>query len=105
MELELAARQLEALGNLTRLKVYRTLARAGQDGLPVGALQQSVDVPASTLSHHLRRLIQTGLVAQERQATTLICRAVYPAMNDLLGFLDEGGHRGRPAGPASMSAR
>lgn len=104
MELELAARQLEALGNLTRLKVFRTLVRAGHDGLPVGALQQRVDVPASTLSHHLRRLIHTGLVVQERQATTLICRAAYPAMNALIDFLDEGGHRGRSAGPASMSA-
>ena len=104
MEIELAARQLEALGNLTRLKVYRTLAGAGHDGLPVGALQQRVDVPASTLSHHLRRLIEVGLVAQERQATTLICRAAHPAMNALIGFLDEGGHPERPAGPASMSA-
>ena len=104
MELELAARQLEALGNLTRLKVYRTLARAGQDGLPVGALQQRVDVPASTLSHHLHRLIQTGLVAQERQATTLVCRAVDPAMNALIGFLAEGGHRKWSAGPGSVSA-
>ncbi len=101
MELELAARQLEALGNLTRLKVYRTLVRAGHDGLPVGALQQRVDVPASTLSHHLHRLIGTGLVVQERRATTLICRAAYPAMTDLVGFLSEGGHNGGSAGSAS----
>ena len=101
MELELAARQLEALGNLTRLKVYRTLVRAGHDGLPVGALQQRVDVPASTLSHPLHRLIGTGLVVQERRATTLICRAAYPVMTDLVGFLSEGGHGGGSAGSAS----
>lgn len=87
MKLEAAARQLESLGNPTRLKVYRALVRAGDDGLPVGRLQDKIGIAASTLSHHLARLIATGLVTQERQGTTLICRAQYPAMNDLVGFL------------------
>jgi ArsR family transcriptional regulator len=87
MKLEIAARQLEALGNPTRLNVYRTLVRAGEAGLPVGHLQQRLGIAASTLSHHMRRLIETGLVTQERQATTLICRAHYPSMNALVGFL------------------
>ena len=87
MKLDLAAKQLEALGNPTRLEVFRTLVRAGEPGLPVGRLQHKLRIAASTLSHHLHRLIQTGLVTQERQSTTLICRAHYPAMNALLGFL------------------
>ncbi|MDJ1157617.1 metalloregulator ArsR/SmtB family transcription factor [Chelatococcus sp. SYSU_G07232] len=87
MKLEQAARQLEALGKPTRLEVYRTLVRAGPNGLPVGRIQERLGIPASTLSHHLHRLILTGLVTQERQATTLICRANFPAMNELLGFL------------------
>lgn len=87
MDIEIAAKQLEALGNPTRLEVYRTLVRAGHDGLPVGRLQEKLGIPGSTLSHHLHRLIQTGLVTQERQATTLISRAHYAAMDGLLGFL------------------
>lgn len=87
MKLEQAAKQLEALGNPTRLKVYRTLVRAGDAGMPVGRLQERLSIPASTLSHHLQRLIVTELVTQERQATTLICRANYPAMDSLVGFL------------------
>jgi ArsR family transcriptional regulator, arsenate/arsenite/antimonite-responsive transcriptional repressor len=87
MEVEQAARQFEALGNPTRLRVYRTLVRAGDAGLPVGHLQRRIGIAASTLSHHLHRLIRTGLVQQERQATSLICRANYRAMDDLLGFL------------------
>src|SRR5262245_19197644 len=87
MNIEQAAKQLEALGNPTRLRVYRTLVRAGDGGLPVGSLQDKLEIAASTLSHHLHRLILTGLVTQERQATTLICRANYPAMNSLVGFL------------------
>lgn len=87
MNVEQAAKQLEALGNPTRLRVYRTLVRAGDDGLPVGRLQERIGIAASTLSHHLHRLILTGLVSQERQTTTLICRANYPAMDALLDFL------------------
>jgi DNA-binding transcriptional ArsR family regulator len=87
MNIEQAAKQLEALGNPTRLQVYRMLVRAGDGGLPVGSLQEKLGIAASTLSHHLHRLILTGLVTQERQATTLICRANYPAMDSLVGFL------------------
>jgi ArsR family transcriptional regulator, arsenate/arsenite/antimonite-responsive transcriptional repressor len=87
MNIGKAAKQLEALGNPTRLRVYRALVRAGDAGLPVGRLQSKLDIAASTLSHHLHRLILTGLVTQERQMTTLICRANYPMMDGLIGFL------------------
>jgi ArsR family transcriptional regulator len=87
MELKHASAQLEALGNPTRLQLYRTLVRAGDAGLPVGRLQERIGIAASTLSHHLHRLILTGLVTQERQSTTLICRANYAEMDRLLGFL------------------
>lgn len=87
MKLEKAASQLEALGNPTRLNIYRILVRAGADGLPVGKVQVRLAIPASTLSHHCKRLVDVGLVTQERQATTLICRAQYPAMQALIGYL------------------
>ncbi|MCO5081629.1 MAG: metalloregulator ArsR/SmtB family transcription factor [Rhizobiaceae bacterium] len=87
MKLEIAASQLEAIGNPTRLQLYRILVRAGDEGLPVGAVQEKMGIAASTLSHHLKRLVDTALVTQERQATTLICRAHYPAMHSLIGFL------------------
>lgn len=87
MKLELAARQLESLGSPVRLKLYRALVRAGEEGLPVGALQAKLGIAASTLSHHVRHLKDAGLISQERQATTLICRASYPAMNALVGYL------------------
>lgn len=89
MKLEKAALQLEALGNATRLKIYRTLVRAGHSGLPVGTLQVRLDIAASTLSHHIRRLVEVGLVSQQRQGTTLICRAAYDEMNALIGYLAE----------------
>jgi DNA-binding transcriptional ArsR family regulator len=87
MQLERSAGQLEALGNPTRLKVYRALVRAGDAGMAVGRLRERVGVPASTLSHHLRQLVLNGLVSQERLGTALICRANYGAMRKLIGFL------------------
>ncbi|GGK43624.1 ArsR/SmtB family transcription factor [Salinarimonas ramus] len=83
------AKRLEALGNPTRLGIYRALVRAGDAGLAVGALQERLGTPASTLSHHLRTLVGVALVTQERHGTTLICRANYPVMNGLVAFLSE----------------
>jgi ArsR family transcriptional regulator, arsenate/arsenite/antimonite-responsive transcriptional repressor len=81
MNLELAARRLEALGNPTRLRIYRLLVRAGHAGLNVGRIQSRLKVPASTLSHHLKALLAAELIVQEREATTLICRANYNRRN------------------------
>lgn len=89
MKLEKASAQLEALGAPVRLRIYRLLVRAGIEGMAVGAVQEKMDMAASTLSHHMRRLVDTGLVTQERQATTLICRAHYPTMNALIGYLSD----------------
>jgi ArsR family transcriptional regulator len=91
MDIELAARRLDALGNPTRLMIFRALVRAGRSGLPVRQLQAQVGVAAaSTLSHHLQRLVAAGLVAQERQSTTLICRAEPAALRELGTFVFEG---------------
>lgn len=89
MKLDDAAACLEALGNPTRLKIYRALVRAGDAGLPVGRLQARLDIAPSTLSHHLKALVVVGLVEQRRDGTTLNCHANYGSMRDLLGFLAE----------------
>jgi ArsR family transcriptional regulator, arsenate/arsenite/antimonite-responsive transcriptional repressor len=85
--IEDAAARLEALGNPTRLAVFRLLVRAGDDGLAVGQLQKRLDIAGSTLSHHLRALITVDLVSQERRGTTLTCRANYGVMGSLVSFL------------------
>jgi DNA-binding transcriptional ArsR family regulator len=53
----------------------------------VGRLQERLDIAASTLSHHLKALVTVGLVTQEREATTLICRANYTVMHALIGYM------------------
>src|SRR5947208_7676207 len=89
MKLDDAAARLEALGNPTRLKIYRLLVRAGQEGMPVGRLQARLDIAASTLSHHLKALIGVGLVSQAREGTTLICHANYNMMRGLIDYMAE----------------
>jgi DNA-binding transcriptional ArsR family regulator len=87
MKLDDAAAHLEALGNPTRLKIYRALIRAGAAGLPVGRLQDKLRIAPSTLSHHIKALVVVGLVTQVREATTLICHANYEVMQGLVDFL------------------
>jgi len=86
MTLEEIAKRMAALGNETRLSIYRLLVRAGDRGLPVTSVQQRLGVPASTLSHHLHKLIEVELVAQERRGTTLICHADYTVMEQTFRF-------------------
>ena len=80
------AQRLAALGNETRLEAYRLLVRAGDKGLAVTQLQKRLGVPASTLSHHLHKLINVDLVTQERLGTSLICRADYNVMTATFDF-------------------
>ena len=82
-----AADKLAALGNVTRLRLYRLLVRAGAQGLNVGELQEMLNVPASTLAHHLTSLVRAGLVEQERQGREVVSCADYAAMENLVNFL------------------
>lgn len=87
--LETTATRLEALGNPTRLDIFRRLVRAGEPGLAVGEIQRQLQVPASTLSHHLKHLEFVGLVCRRREGTSHICSAHYPHMDAVIAFLAE----------------
>jgi len=89
MKLDDAAARLEALGNPTRLRIYRALVRAGEEGMAVGRLQDRLDAAASTLSHHIKALVSVGLVTQTRDGTTLICHANYRLMRGLIEYMLE----------------
>lgn len=81
------AKRLGALGNETRLQIYRILVRAGRDGVPVSELQRRTGIAISTVSHHLHKLITVDLAYQERDGTTLFCHANYGVMDETLGHL------------------
>ena len=87
MKLENAAKQLEALGNPTRLAIYRVLIQHGNTGIPVGEIRKKIGIPASTLSHHIAKLVHAGLVTQERDSRSLFCKADFANMNTLMAFM------------------
>ncbi|MDP6787733.1 MAG: metalloregulator ArsR/SmtB family transcription factor [Rhodospirillales bacterium] len=87
METELVSQRLAELGNQTRLAIFKLLVRAGPDGLVVGEIQGRLNVPASTLSHHLARLGRAGLIEQRRASRNLHCFARHDVMNGLVEFL------------------
>lgn len=89
MELKIAAMVLKELGHTTRLDIYKTLVKAGRQGLPVGELQQHLAIPASTLSHHLSSLISVSLVRQERQGEHCSATPVMTTFAALIAFLTE----------------
>lgn len=81
------ANQLEAMGNPTRLAIYQQLVKAGGDGIKVGEIKEIIDIPASTLSHHIAKLVNSGLVNQRRKGRALICRTEVKAMDALVMYL------------------
>lgn len=81
------AHALAALGHETRLAAFRLLVRAGPEGLTVGEIGAYLDVPASTLAHHLRALVDAGLVVQERRGREIVSRADQDAMRRTVAFL------------------
>jgi len=84
-----AASLLSQLGNITRLKIVRELVRAGEGGMPVGEIRNILDIPNSTLSHHLSHLRNVGLVRQEREGTVLRCFVDYENIDGIVSFLTE----------------
>ena len=82
-----AARCLAELGHPHRLQIFRVLIKAGEGGLPVGAIQQALDIPKSTLAHHIAQLVAAGLMTQSREGRVQRCRVDAIRGQALLNFL------------------
>ncbi|MDQ8209646.1 helix-turn-helix domain-containing protein [Coraliomargarita sp. SDUM461003] len=82
-----AAESLAELGNIHRLAIYRYLVKAGHSGALVGDIQKALNIPASTLSHHLARMGRVGLIHQVKQSRTIVCSPDYQHLQELIHFL------------------
>ncbi len=80
---------LGALAHESRLEVYRLLVKRGPQGYTPGELAEKLEIPAPTLSFHLKELQRVGLVLVQRQGRYLNYTASFPQMNQLLGYLTE----------------
>ncbi|MDR7097418.1 ArsR/SmtB family transcription factor [Hydrogenophaga laconesensis] len=89
MNEENVVQSLAALAHEHRLRVFRALVVAGEEGLTPGVMTERLDVAATKLSFHLKELANAGLVTQQRDGRNLIYRAAYVHMNGLLAYLTE----------------
>jgi ArsR family transcriptional regulator len=76
-----------AMGTEPRLRIMRLLLSAHPEGLVVGEIQEDLEIPSSTLSHHLDKLKAEGLVDVQRESTFLRYKANTDALQELLQFL------------------
>ena len=81
------ADMFSAMGTEARLRIMQLLLSAHPDGLVVGEIQEELDIPNSTLSHHLDKLRNEGLVNVQRESTFLRYTANTAALQELLQFL------------------
>jgi ArsR family transcriptional regulator len=81
------ADMFSAMGTEARLRIMQLLLSAHPEGLVVGEIQEELDIPNSTLSHHLDKLRNEGLVQVKRESTFLRYTAHTDALQELLQFL------------------
>jgi DNA-binding transcriptional ArsR family regulator len=97
-KLERHAEQLGALGHPIRLSILRYVVQGGADGTAAGEIQSKLDIPASTLSHHLDRLASAGLITARREGTFIYYSAEYEVLKGLTDYLwEDCCKRGSPA--------
>lgn len=82
-----AAQGFAAIGSEPRLEVLLVLVRAGPDGLNVGDIQKRLDIPASTLTHHLRFLAAAGLIEQTKDGRSIRNLAAFVRIEELAAYL------------------
>lgn len=87
MEMKEALVALTALGQATRLAIFRLLVEAGPDGRLAGDIASALSVPAATLSFHLKDLSHAGLISAEPRSRYVCYRANFESMNQLIEYL------------------
>jgi len=83
------AEQLSALGHPARLAILRFVVQGGPNGTAAGDVQAHVDLPASTLSHHLKRLSSAGLVRTRNEGTFIYYSPDFEVLKALTSYLWE----------------
>ncbi len=85
--LELHVQRLKALAHGARLAIVRLVVQGPPAGTPAGEIQARLDIPGSTLSHHLSELTQAGLLKSTRQGTTIRYAARFDHLRALTDYL------------------
>jgi ArsR family transcriptional regulator len=105
MNAKAAVAALAALAQDARLRVFRALVGAGPEGMTPSALSAMLDIPASTLSFHLKELVHADLVTVEREGRNLYYRPALKQMDDLLAYLTAHCCMGKSCAPSVAKRR
>ncbi|MBS0206153.1 MAG: winged helix-turn-helix transcriptional regulator [Planctomycetes bacterium] len=99
-----AIRALAALAHESRLRVFRLLSKCGVDGMPAGTIADQLQLPAATLSFHLKELANAELIQDRREGRSIFYSLNSQSMSSLIGFLLEDCCGGQPelCGPAGL---
>jgi DNA-binding transcriptional ArsR family regulator len=89
MTTEEIAKAFKELGHATRLSIFKRLVKSGESGISVGVIQEDLDIPNSTLSHHISSLMSAGLIKQRREGRTLYCVVEYEKLLGVISFLQD----------------
>lgn len=80
---------LSALAQSSRLAIFRLLVQAGKAGMPAGKIAETLEIPPSSLSFHLKELVHAGMILQKQEGRFLIYSANYARMNTVLSYLTD----------------
>lgn len=97
MDIQAAVSALGALAQASRLAIFQRLVELGRDGAYPGNLAQTLDIPATTLSFHLKTLSHAGLIVSEQSGRFIRYRANFERMQALIDFLSRNCCGGDPA--------
>ncbi len=96
MENKTAVTALAALAQDSRLAIFRLPVQVGPEGLPAAKIRETLAIPPSSLTFHMKDLSHAGLVQSRQESRFVIYSANYEAMNELLAFLMENCCGGAP---------
>jgi len=96
MQINETAEGFSALGNETRIGIFRLLVQAGERGLPTGRIAGEIKIPLSTLAHHLDALTKARLVSQHKSGREVTNTANFTVLHALINYLTENCCQGLP---------
>lgn len=107
MEVKTAVIALTALAQETRLRIFRLLVQAGPEGIAAGDVAEELDIPAATLTFHLKELSHAGLIDSEREGRSIRYALRVEGIRDLLNYLLHDCCKGRPelCGPGECAPK
>ncbi len=104
METKNALSALAALAQESRLAVFRYLVQIGPEGVPASRISEELAIPPSSLSFHLKELLNADLVTARNEGRFIFYAARFATMNALLEFLTENCCGGNPCSPLCVPA-